>query len=349
MELALYCPVYGYYEKETDNPGRSGDYFTSVSVGELFGELLAFQFADWLGEIRHPDSALWIAESGAHDGRLANDILTWLRGNRTALFQRVQYLLVEPSALRQRRQRANLAGFGEKARWLASWEEWPRRQVDGGLRGIVFSNELFDALPVHRLGWDARSRSWFEWGVRLQNGKFDPARIRTSLAEARGPKLPDELSDHIPDEFTIEICPAAENLWSAAAGVLEQGRMLTIDYGLTSEERFAPERKDGTLRGYYRHHLAPDPLANAGEQDLTAHVNFSALQAAGESAGLRTDALLAQETFLAQIVGKMAERPSESMQWSPARARQFQTLTHPGHIGRAFRVLIQSRQPPFAG
>ena len=117
---------------------------------------------------------------------------------------------------------------------------------------------------------------------------------------------------------------------------------MTIDYGLTGDEIFSPGRTQGTVRAYFRHHASDDLLANAGEQDLTAHVNFSALQAAGESAGLTTESFQTQSQFLTRILEK-ASKVNSFGEWTSAQARQFQTLTHPEHLGRAFRVLVQTR------
>jgi len=108
MELALYCPVYGYYETKKDTPGRRGDFYTNVSVGELFGQLLAFQFAEWLGtEVRSQKSEIRIVEAGAHDGQLAKDILNGLQSRRPKLFEQIQYAIIEPSARRQKWQKKN--------------------------------------------------------------------------------------------------------------------------------------------------------------------------------------------------------------------------------------------------
>jgi SAM-dependent MidA family methyltransferase len=174
--------------------------------------------------------------------------------------------------------------------------------------------------------------------------------------------LPPELLAVLPDGYTIETCPVAENCWREAANVLECGKLMTIDYGLTAEELFSPDRLRGTLRAYSRHHASDDLLANVGKQDLTAHVNFSAIQAAGESVGLRTEMFSTQSQFLTQILEKASKDNSlgelvaskrlvplksdgggSEDEWTPAQARQFQTLTHPEHLGRAFRVLVQSR------
>jgi SAM-dependent MidA family methyltransferase len=146
----------------------------------------------------------------------------------------------------------------------------------------------------------------------------------------------------LPDNYTIETSPAAENWWHEAANILERGKLLTIDYGLTDDELFSPARANGTLRAYFRHHVTDDILANVGEQDLTAHVNFSAIQKIGEEAGLKTETFSTQTKFLTQILEKTLQDKTFG-KWNASRTRQFQTLTHPEHLGRAFRVLVQSR------
>src|SRR2546427_366150 len=125
MELALYCPVCGYYEREGDTAGRAGDYYTSVSVGKIFGELLAFQFAEWLEEGRgsRGEGRVQLVEAGAHDGRLAKDILIWMREHRADLFQQMEYWIVEPSQRRQELQRVNLTEFAGLVGWASDLRE----------------------------------------------------------------------------------------------------------------------------------------------------------------------------------------------------------------------------------
>ena len=340
MELALYCPKLGYYETNKDSVGRSGDFYTSASVGDLFGQLLAFQFAEWLEELKIKKSKSFqfqIVEAGAHNGQLAKDILTWLQSNRPALFETLEYCIIEPSATRQEWQRESLKSFGKKARWLSNLDS---ERFDG----IIFSNELLDAFPIHRLGWDAGQNKWFEWGVAGNDAQFAWAKIPEPTVKLPPfvLNLPDSLLEVLPDSFTIEISPAAEAWWHAAAQSLNHGKLLAVDYGLTDEEMFLPSRKNGTLRAFLKHHFADDVLANPGEQDLTAHVNFSAIQRAGEEVGLKTDSFSAQAKFLTRIMEKTLKDKSFG-EWTPARGRQFQTLTHPEHLGRAFQVLVQSR------
>ncbi len=239
-------------------------------------------------------------------------------------------------------------------RWLSSFNASTLQRFNG----IIFSNELLDAMPVRRFAWDAKANEWFEWGVALDKGKFIWTRLRKNVAAARQSaaniasecwpssilKPPSSLLGMLPDGFTIETSPAAENWWREAANALGRGKLLAIDYGLTADELFVPERTGGTLRAYFRHHATDDLLANPGEQDLTAHVNFTAIQTAGEAAGLKTERFESQSKFLTQTLEKIANGGMESWDWTPQRARQFQTLTHPEHLGRAFRVLVQSRK-----
>lgn len=338
MELALYYPETGYYEAKKDTVGRHGDFYTSASVGNLFGELLAFQFAEWLEELLRlnvADAKIQLIEAGAHDGKLAADILNWLRGHRPKLFSEIEYVIVEPSGRRREWQKKTLAEFGDKISWaenIAALKNWQL------INGIIFSNELLDAFPVQRFGWNAKERKWFEWGVALDNDKFVWAKIPNSQFPIRN----SELEAVLPDNYTVEISPSAENWWRDAADILESGWLMTIDYGLTAEEIFSPARTNGTARAYFQHRIGDDLLANAGEQDITAHVNFSAIRKTGEAAGLITEFFESQSKFLTEILAKAAKNNSFG-EWNSSRTRQFQTLTHPEHLGRAFRVLVQSR------
>jgi SAM-dependent MidA family methyltransferase len=291
---------------------------------------------------------------------LARDILNWIRRQRLELFERLTYWIIEPSERRHHWQEQTLAGFAPKVRWAKALSEMemplpahgprhpsPFTRPISGVRQIVFGNELLDAFPAHRLGWDAKGQRWFEWGVTLREGRFDWARLNGDASDLVLRSLPvqpiSQVSSVLPDGFIVEVCPAAEDWWRRAASVLACGKLLTIDYGLAAEDLLAPERTGGTLRAYYRHHLSGDVLAHPGEQDITAHVNFSAIQAAGESAGLRTEAFLTQEQFLTRVAERVWKADASFGDWTAQHTRQFQTLTHPEHLGRAFRFLVQGR------
>ncbi len=338
MELALYCPQLGYYERKPDTIGRQGDFYTSVSTGSLFGEMLAFQFAEWLEQPSPANTKPQLVEAGAHDGKLAHDILCWFRKSRPSLFDRLEYVILEPSANPQALQQQTLRDF-PNVRWLAKFPDSTIQRFNG----IIFSNELLDAFPVHRLSWDAKTRQWFEWGVTLTDGRFTWQRMPKPIHDSRFTiHAPPELQSVLPDNYIVEVSPATASWYRDAVATLKSGKIVTIDYGLTAEELFSPERRNGTLRAYHYHRVNDDLLANIGEQDLTAHINFIALQSIGEAAGLRTETFTTQSRFLTKIAEVIWKNPDKSGDWTPAHTRQFQTLTHPEHLGRAFRVLVQS-------
>ncbi|HSU55919.1 MAG TPA: SAM-dependent methyltransferase, partial [Candidatus Dormibacteraeota bacterium] len=302
MELALYCPVFGYYEKEADRIGRLGDFFTSVSVGPLFGSLLAWQFAEWLG-----NDLVHLVEAGAHRGELARDILRWLKAERSQLFARVQYQIVEPSDRQQKWQRQTLQEFGAKVEWLETLGEGQAINI----RGVIFSNELLDAMPVRRLAWDAKEAQWFEWGVGVEKENLAWRRMPL-IGEPPFPEnlralLRQDLLEVLPDGFVVEICPAAEHWWLKAARALKTGKLVSLDYGFSGEEVFRPERAGGTLRAYGQHRSSDDLLANPGAQDITAHVNFESITQVGEKAGLTTSTFSTQANFLTGILSRLTD------------------------------------------
>lgn len=341
MEWALYCPETGFYESEKDTVGRSGEFITSVSVGSLFGELLAFQFAEWLEELAIADSKLQIVEAGAHDGKLAADILNWLQLHRPNLFFRMEYLILEPAMRRQNWQRETLKTF-PNVRWLQRMDAGSQRIFNG----IIFGNELLDAFPVRRFGWDRRQRVWFEWGVALEGEHFcwtkmskTPFDLASSILN-----LPSSLLEVLPDGYILEASPAAEAWWRDAAATLARGKLVAIDYGFSDNEQVSPARQNGTLRAYSRHRVSDDLLARPGEQDLTAHVNFPAIRRAGETDGLVTENFCTQPQFLTRIFSRAVGDKGDAFAALDAKkVRQFQNLTHPEHLGRAFKVLVQRR------
>jgi len=334
MELALFSPGCGYYERQQEI-GQHGDFYTSVSVGSVFGELLAFQFAAWLEKLPR----FSIIEAGAHQGQLAADILGWIRDFRGDVFDRLEYVLIEASPTRRAWQCQTLRPYLSQIRWIDRVEDLPFH----GVKGVIFSNEFLDATPAHRLGWDAMQRKWREWRIVVDSGKFSwSLGEMSSEAAADVPKIPPELGAVLPDRFTVEISPQARAWWKRAVERIDCGKLLMLDYGFTGEEWLQPKNAHGTLRGYAGHRVAEDPLANPGDQDLTAHVHFSALQDVGEAAGFRTDGL-AQSIFLTRIFEATQKAPGGFAEWTSERVRQFQTLTHPEHLGRSFRALVQSR------
>jgi SAM-dependent MidA family methyltransferase len=341
MELALYYPKLGYYEGKSPRVGRVGDFYTSVSTGQVFGQLLGIQFADWLEQFT--DCSVKLVEAGAHQGDLAKDILQWLQQARPNLLERLEYWILEPSPDRRAWQQKVLQPVIDKIHWLDSVDHL----AEGGICGIIFSNEFLDAFPVHRLGWDAASQNWFEWGVKADQQSFAWIRLpplSNSLIQTlalAGLECPAGLRSVLPDGFTIELNPAAGRWWSVAASKLCQGRLLTFDYGMRAVDWFSPTRPEGTLRAYRRHRLCKNLLDHPGEQDLTAHINFSHLQNLGERQGLITETFETQERFLTGVFQRAWQAGTSFLRHGSSWKRSFQTLTHPDHLGRSFHVLVQ--------
>lgn len=340
MELALYCPELGFYERFPHRIGRKGDFITSVSVGSMFGRLLAFRFSRWLDELGTPGGRRHLVEAGAHDGRLALDILTWFAEHAPSTLDALDYLILEPSERRQSWQRTTLANFGSHVRWIRDWSAL----AFGSLHGVIFSNELMDAFPVHRLGWDARNRRWFEYGVTLSEDGLTWCRLPLTVgAEVPPMTVPDAIQSCLSDGFVLESMPEASRWWRQAAAALGRGHLISFDYGRETVSSLDPSRPEGTLRAYRGHHLASDLLADPGEQDLTAHVDFRALKEAGEASGLRTCGLMSQGRFLVDAMEEVVQLQAPGFGWTRKERSQFQTLTHPEHLGERFKVLVQVR------
>jgi SAM-dependent MidA family methyltransferase len=333
MQRSLYDPVDGYYARADKQIGKRGDFFTSISVGPLFGELLAFQFSRWLEAEKTPGVKFQIVETGAHDGQLARDILEALNKSEPKLLLSIDYWIIEPAQARRAAQEIQLAHFGN-VRWFTQFTE-----LDSRVRGVIFSNELLDAMPVHPFAWNAAAHRWEEMGVTLVSEKFAWARLPQPTIQP--PELPAALLNVLPDGYVIELSPDALNWWCNAARVLENGRLMTVDYGGILEELLSPGRTTGTLRSYSRHAVGADVLSHPGEQDITAHVNFTELQRVGIEAGLTTECFTNQSKFLTEIARALW---TQTDSWPQQQVRQFQTLTHPEHLGRPFKVLVQARR-----
>ncbi len=334
MQLCLYTEDLGYYEKPLI-VGKAGDFYTSVSIGSLFGELLASRFGAWLQNGPQKGEAqgqCQIVEAGAHDGQLARDILTALRIQSPDLFSKSEYWILEPSSPRRTLQQRNLCAFGEKVRWFDSFHALPEVQ------GIIFSNELLDAFPVHRISWNAASQNWQEFYVN--NSSSFEWMVGDLSFPATEISIPKEILPHLPDGFQLEIGRAAAEWWQHAAAKLKRGKIIAFDYGYTIEEYLRSGKTGGTLRAYKDHRVSDDLLAHPGEQDLTAHVNFDQIRVAGEAAGLQTEDLLTQAQFLTPLF-EQTFRASDKATLAKS-IRPFQTLTSPEHLGR-FKVLVQSR------
>ncbi len=293
MALALYAPGLGYYARDSRQfglmPSSGGDFVTAPELSPLFGQALAVQAAQAL-DASEAD-AVW--EFGAGSGALAEQLLS-------ALGERVRsYAIVELSAALRECQRARLARFGEKVRWLDAWPE--------AMHGVVVGNEVLDAMPVQLLHWDGAH--WLERGVVATPEGFAWQDRPTPLA----PPLDVEPVQHFAAGYVTEIHPQAEAFIATLGERLTKGAALFIDYGFPEAEYYHPQRSGGTLMCHRAHLADADPLVDVGEKDLTAHVNFTGIAVAAQGAGLEVLGYTSQARFLLNC-GLAEKLPNASLQ-----------------------------------
>ncbi len=343
MRECLYHPVHGYYSKVESQ--RFADYYTSVDVHPIFGRLLARQFAEMWEHLGKPKEFL-LVEAGAGVGRLAKHILDFSEAKLPDFYRALVYVAVERSALR--REQAAMRSQRHAVEHFRTSVELPA-QISAG---CVFSNELIDALPVHRIVMGAHELQ--EIFVGLRDGRFvDAVAPLSSCAiseyfATQGVTLKE--GQHA--EAGLEACD-----WITEVGRrIERGFVLTIDYGHRATELFDEHHMRGTLLAYRNHRVSEDFYASPGEQDLTVHVNFTALETWGKRSGLETVGFTSQTAFLLALGQKNEfadlydEGQSEAEQ---IRARlQLKTLIHPEGMGERFQVLVQRKGvegPPLTG
>lgn len=319
MELALYHPALGYYSGSgvgREPVGWAGDFFTSGDVSPLWGWAIARQLHQmWLalGKPLRFD----VIEPGAGRGLLAASVWRYALALDEAWADALRYTLVDRAApdsplhvAREARLAAELAAIPAPSgavRWAASLAE---AASDGPITGCVVSNELVDALPVHRV--EARGGRLAEVYVALEP---QSGRLVEQVAAPSSERVADYLERYsvpwrdFPDGWRAEVCPAAEDWMREVAGILGDGFTLTLDYGASARRLYTRDRRHGTLMVYTRHRLSERPLANPGQQDLTAHVNFSALARVGATAGLWVARYTTQAALLSALgVREQAEQ-----------------------------------------
>ncbi|MCW1922715.1 SAM-dependent methyltransferase [Luteolibacter arcticus] len=324
MAAALYDPQEGYYARSAGQVGKAGDFFTSVSVGPLFGRLLARHIAAWHRQCGSPER--WrVIETGANDGALAADILAGLA--RLSTDAGLEYVIIEPLPQLARIQRKRLveAAVLESATALA----------DDPLPSFVLGNEVIDALPFHVIESDGTV--WLELGVAVdaESGVFIWQPLGPAAAEVAG-HLP-----VMPAGYRTEVRSGVRDfLKPLAAAMTKGGRMLWVDYGFTRDDYYHESRTTGTLRTFSRHRAGEDPLDSPGEIDITAHVDFTGLAADLDAVGGQVVRFEPQGRFLTHVARPwLLEMEGRTDDDAKKELRAFQTLTHPGHLGSRFHVM----------
>ena len=313
MELALHEPGLGYYAAGARKLGAGGDFITAPELSPLFGRTLARQLA----QILEPGEA--VLEFGAGSGALAEVLISELKD--------FEYRILETSPeLRQRQQQR----LGDRVQWL---DRLPER-----FSGVMLANEVVDAMPVHALAWTRAGI--LERGVCANEGQLAWSdRAADGLVFSLARDIPVELPPS--GRYESELAVFAR-LWMRSLGrLLERGAILVIDYGFPAREYFHPQRSMGTLACHYRHHVHADPFYLPGLQDITAHVDFSALARAAAESGLQTLGYASQAQFLVNcgitdLLGR--ENPHDAKRYLPAAAAA-QKLLSPAEMGELFKVL----------
>jgi SAM-dependent MidA family methyltransferase len=327
MDLALYDPAVGYYASGRGRIGQRGDFFTNVSVGSVFGKVLAGQLHEMWLRMGRP-TPLALVEQGANDGQLSLDILSSLD---TEMLDATEYWIVEPFPILRRLQEQTLKTF-ETVRWAESLEDLP------AFEGVHLSNELVDAIPFHLLR--SKGQTWEELRVTARdNNLVFTANEPESLIAARVRALPPRREGTI-----AELRPGASAWIHALARKLRSGFVLIIDYGLSREQLFAPDRTEGTFACYRAHRRDDRPLDEPGGKDITAHVDFTALAESALDAGFQIEGYADQHHFLvgaAQDLLQRLDRPPDSV--SQRMLRSLRTLLHPETMGTQFRYLVLSK------
>ena len=340
MRECLYHPIHGYYSRASAS--RFGDYYTSVDVHPIFGRLLARQLAAMWKLLGSPKPFV-VAESAAGVGRLACHILDFSAQALPEFYAALEYVAVERSVAR-RAEHAALLAQHEAAGRASSAMEIPRAIS----AGCIFSNELLDALPVHRVVVQ-------QGGLREVYVGFDDGRFVDVVGEPSMPALKKYFSEQgivLEEGQEAEVCFEACDWIEDAGGILERGFVLTIDYGHEAHALYDEHHNRGTLLAYRDHAVTENILDAPGEQDLTAHVNFTALDLCGRRSGLIRTGLVTQSQFLVAL-GRENEfadlyEPRQT-EMEKLRARLLlKNLIHPEGLGEKFQVLIQHKgiEPP---
>jgi SAM-dependent MidA family methyltransferase len=331
MELALYAPEYGYYSGGSAKLGKDGDFTTAPEITSLFGETLAHVAAGLMAQ-----SAPQILEFGAGTGKLARDILTELAASGVSIHR---YSIVELSGELRARQQQTLRGFPQVT-WL---DNFP-----ASFSGVVIGNEVLDAMPVSLVvktehGWRERGIGLSEKKLVYRDHACDPALIA---------QIPD--ADLLPVGYLTEVHPIAAGFMSSLASMLSAGfdhsglggAAILIDYGFPAREYYLGQRAQGTLMCHYRHHAHDDPLYLPGLQDITAHVDFTAMAHAAVRGGLDVIGYMSQAAFLlAAGIGDVLLRtsPTDKLRYLP-KANAVQRLTSPAEMGELFKVLVVGKE-----
>ncbi len=344
MELALYAPEVGYYTKATTQIGRKGDFYTSPSLHSLFAVLLGIQIEEMWVMLGKPNDFAFV-EFGGGMGYFAKDMLDYLR--QRPPYETINYVIIELNPYLIEAQKGVLKGHHAKTLWVRSISDV------GSFRGVIFSNELLDSFPVCLI--ELKEKKLVELGVCLIDGK-----VSETTMPCRGEVLkyiedfcPQMLDSGLYTEgYRTEVNLNIRRWLRECYEMLTEGFIITIDYGYSAAEYYAPERERGTLLCYFKHTVNEEPLINIGEQDITAHVNFTSLKRWGEELGLTTCGFASQGVYLVSLDLEQAIRHLYGENPDPFGIARLKGLLVPQGLGESHKVLVQykgNEQPNLKG
>ncbi len=339
MELALYHLRFGYYMRQPDGAdheriGWSGDFYTSADVHPILGRAIAAQ-ARQMDEILGFPTPFTIVEMGVGKGLFARDCLAAIYAEQDDFASRVRYVLIERSPAMRELQRKNLAPWLNKP-GLVTWVEGLDRLAPQSVIGLFFSNELIDAFPVHRV--QVKTGRTEELYVDYREGRFvDCFRPLSSAALIH---YLQHLNATWPEGYRTEVNLLAMDWMEQVARRMDRGFVMTIDYGHTAQDLYRPERRDGTFLCYFQQQTNEDPFLRVGEQDMTAHVDFSSLASVGEAQGLHVTGFTNQMSFL---MGLGVEEMIGTLELESPEFRAAIHLLKPDGMGSTFKVLVQHK------
>jgi len=356
METALYHPSLGYYFTKAKTIGRAGDFLTAPHLAADFGEMLAAQFVQ-MWEVLGRPKPFAIVEMGAGQGLLASQILNFLHTYQADLWDCLEYKIIERSetliAVQQEALQPLIVRGGS-----IQWCDW-RSLAPNSITGCFFSNELVDAFSVHRVRVTNQELQEVYVTAAPPNGESVP--FEELVDQLSTPALKDYFSligldlcsGVYPEGYTTEVNLAALDWMQQVARCLHQGFVLTIDYGYPADRYYIPSRTDGTLQCYYQHQFHANPYIYIGEQDITAHVDFTALQKQGEQCDLQVLGLVPQALFLMSLglgdritaLGQSESRDRQEIQTLLRRREALHSLVNPMGMGN-FLVLLQGKNLP---
>ena len=352
MELALYHPQFGYYATPSSVIGPQGDFITSPHMGHDFGEVVAEQFADMWEALERPD-VFTLMEMGAGQGLVAGDAIAHLKTHHPTCFTALRYIIVEKSAALRAEQQKRLSRWQEQGLSI-TWQTLEDIEP-GSIVGCAFSNELVDAFPVHWI--ELRDQQPQEVWVTCADEGFSvvTADLSTDQLAQYFENIDIDFSAGYEDGYRTEVNLAALDWLTQVEATMKRGYILTIDYGYTAQRYYSPARREGTLQCYYRHSHHNDPFIHVGEQDITAHVDFSALENKGDELGLQKLGFTQQGLFLMALgLGDRLQQLSaptdptqqvtgQTIQKIMMRREALQQLISPIGLGN-FGVLIQGKE-----